>query len=413
MSDLLPPNATDLERDASSAIDYLARFGASVPAIRTAKRIDIPDSFVPWLIYEYGLGELLPFLTDPRRALAEGVLWQRVRGTPAALRTALGWIDFVATVEEEGAGEGAGTLRWSEFQLGLDRAPADLAFVERVVEIARLSAPIRSRLSRVYGGLDLRRVRLDHTGLSDGSLLSDYSGVRLRDDWPVLSFGRAFAEDIDASAISVEPSRAPSVALTVQYGDRFLLDANELGAGWHEPNHASAHGHLFAISDNEPLPDPGALPAPLKFSRAQIVLSDSEPLGSSNACFPVAYWRETGGVLDLSSGGAPSSHSWGREAVPVPERLERGIGDGAQYVDPAEMSGGGAERLTVVFASAIGHWPILSEPPPLSSSAGMGVERVQSADGKLEGQYWTSARWPSSNWSTTREIIGASHGSSN
>lgn len=61
MTDLLPPSATKLERDLSDAADFLRRAADAVPNLRTAKRIDIPDSVVPSLVAEYGLGELLPY----------------------------------------------------------------------------------------------------------------------------------------------------------------------------------------------------------------------------------------------------------------------------------------------------------------------------------------------------------------
>ena len=101
--DLLPPNATQLERDLSRAISPLPALGPLVerpiltedgqqlaaedwrlmlressvpfkkpggvtPIIRTAKRSDIPDSVVPWLNYEYGLGAgSYTHLTLPKR----------------------------------------------------------------------------------------------------------------------------------------------------------------------------------------------------------------------------------------------------------------------------------------------------------------------------------------------------------
>ncbi|MCW2248296.1 hypothetical protein M2352_003930 [Azospirillum fermentarium] len=47
MTDLLPPSATKLERDLSDASDFLRRTAGAVPALRTAKRTDIPASVVP------------------------------------------------------------------------------------------------------------------------------------------------------------------------------------------------------------------------------------------------------------------------------------------------------------------------------------------------------------------------------
>ena len=129
---LLPSNATELERDLSISMDSLDRLPDAGQLIRSSKRQNIPDSVVPWLIYEYGLGELLPFLTDPRTAIADGVLWQRLRGTPESFRIALGWIGNTASIEESEAG----TIRWSQFQLGLSQAPADLSQTDSVVELS-------------------------------------------------------------------------------------------------------------------------------------------------------------------------------------------------------------------------------------------------------------------------------------
>jgi len=112
--DLLPPNATTLERDFSRSVSSLERTGAATPVVRTAKRVGIPDSVVPWLIYEYGLGELLDFIPDQRQAIADGVPWQRIRGTPQSLIDALDWIGLEGEIDES---EG-GTTRWAEYQIG-------------------------------------------------------------------------------------------------------------------------------------------------------------------------------------------------------------------------------------------------------------------------------------------------------
>jgi hypothetical protein len=234
--DLLPPNATQLERDLSRASSFLERIGRPVPTIRTAKRINIPDGVVPWLVYEYGLGELLPYLSDQRQAIAEGVLWQRVRGTPAALKIGLSWIGLIAELEESEAG----TLRWAEYQLGLEAAPNGLEQIGRLVGIARISQPIRSRLFRVYGGYDERRFLLDYHLLGEG-LLCDHSGVYdLEPGWPQLSFGQRFGAWVVAG-VSVSNARARSHGARVEYPDRWLLDRDLLDDGWHVLNHPVVH----------------------------------------------------------------------------------------------------------------------------------------------------------------------------
>lgn len=192
--DLLPPNATPLERNLSRATSTLDRIARPVPIIRIAKRVNIPDGVIPWLVYEYGLGELLPYITNQRRLVSEGVLWQRIRGTPASIRIGLTWVDVEGFVEESERG----TRRWAEFMIGLDAA-VDADTIDRIVGIARIASPVRSRLQRIFAVYDFRRFVLDESGLSDGGILSDHSGTRPRPDWPQISFGDFRGKTIDAA----------------------------------------------------------------------------------------------------------------------------------------------------------------------------------------------------------------------
>ncbi len=141
-----------------------------VALIRTAKEA-LPDGWPMFLVWEYGLDELLPYLPDPRVALTTGLQWQRIKGTPASLRMALAWLGINAVVEQE-----TPTGRhWFEYQID----PGKLltrAEIENLVGLARLSAPVGTRLARVFHGYDMRRFVWDHSSWSDGSLWSNYSG---------------------------------------------------------------------------------------------------------------------------------------------------------------------------------------------------------------------------------------------
>ena len=203
---LLPANATQFETALSEALDFLPVLGPEAEKIRGAKLVDIPDAFVPWLIYEYGLGELLPYLSDPRLALQQGILWQRIRGTPGALKTALGWISLAATLEE---GDPA-TLRWADFQIGLDEAPRNLEFIERLLGVVRISKPARSNLVRVYAVHDFRPLKISGQKI-DTAYLDTWSGVTLRDDWPVLSFGRAQGGRVTAGLADIADGHAAAM----------------------------------------------------------------------------------------------------------------------------------------------------------------------------------------------------------
>ena len=210
---ILPGNATPFERALSETGDFLPSLGPQAETIRGAKLTGIPDSFVPFLIWEYGLGELLPYLTDPRRAIAEGIGWQRVRGTPASLVQALDWIDVVAAIEEGDPDR----ARWYWYQLGLAE-PASFADVDRIVGISDISAPVRSHLIRLHAGLDLRAIRFESHRFDGAGLVEDWSGLRLKPEWPVLSFGATQGDETQSDAINLSGAHLVVIATRTYLG---------------------------------------------------------------------------------------------------------------------------------------------------------------------------------------------------
>ena len=365
---LLPSSSTPLERDLSASMNALPRLKDSVELIRTAKRENIPDSVVPFLIYEYGLGELLPYLSDPRTAIATGVLWQRLRGTPQSFRIALGWINNDGTIEES---EG-GTSRWSQFQLGLDSAPVDLSQTDSVVEIGRLSSPVRSSLFRIYGGwYDGRRFNLDDHKLSGLDTLCDHTGVYLKSEWPQLSFGREFKDeqgDISGD-LAGQLGIHRQTAIRGLYEDRTYLSNSVLGeTSWrtlHIEDLSSVISRLhFSISGPfwmratdwdvqlgwGQLLDWAGLqnkftPA-LKFAKAGIYLGDGEVLGDTNACLPARFLEEFGdGAIQLSEGdpatgeGILSEHLSRVELTEINERFERNTDAEQTHIGSVHLRG--------------------------------------------------------------------------
>lgn len=184
--DLLPSNATAFERAFSLSTDALEKLSPGVASIRTAKMVQIPDAFVPFLIYEYGLGEVSAYVADPRELLVSGIDWQRVRGTPGALAIALGWLGYAAAIEEAPARR----ARWNLFHLALDRVrDAEAPDLERIEGVAGLSVPVRSRFWRGYHGHDVRELEWSRKRWGRAAWASS-SGVRLRPDGAKWSFGR-------------------------------------------------------------------------------------------------------------------------------------------------------------------------------------------------------------------------------
>ena len=348
--DLLPPNATTLERDFSRSTSSLERAGQPVSIIRTAKRINIPDSVVPWLIYEYGLGELLPYLSDQRRAIAEGVLWQRIRGTPQALKIGLGWIGLDAFLEESEAG----TLRWAEYQVGLQEAPNGLAQIERLVGISRISQPVRSKLFRVYGGYDERRFLLDHHILGTGLLCDDSGVYDVEPGWPQLSFGQKTNALVLANS-TVQDGYTHIHGQQIFYPLTWMLDRDLLDDGWHSLNHPVLISKTVG-SGSTGLDGSAEIAPALKFAKAQIVLSDQWTFGDINHCFPCNAEVEVGGTIELS-GDQLSETYWALEFQEVNERFWRDTGALASY-GGAEFRGQLVYRVRVASATtgAVGRW---------------------------------------------------------
>ena len=358
---LLPANAKPLEQALSLTTDSLSRLALPTDAIRQFKT-DPSDPLLPWLIWEYGLGELLPYLPEPRQAIAEGILWQRLRGTPAALTTALAWIGASATIEQEPPG-----VHFAEFQLDPGQVQGSDTAIANLIAIARLSAPARSRLSRIYHGYDLRRVVLDESRLG-GALLSDHSGVLWKDGQTKLSFGRVRQLANPPASIVLTPTREATRFAVARLIDRYLLDFSALGDPGHTPNEEILHSHLFTLANALGVPNPVGVRPERSLCRAMVVLSDSTPLGDINANLPRFVWQETGAPIALGSGDRLSATPHRLTRVEVLERFARSHpGD---LVVPALLLHGqhdrqSTHRVQARADQALGMWALGESAPSL------------------------------------------------
>lgn len=352
---LLPENSSALEIALADAGDFRPEVVSAVDSLPGFK-FDPPDGFIPFLIWEYGLGEILPFLDDPRQAIQEGILWQRLRGTEAGLRLALSWIGMqgVAT-EQEGIGE-----HYAEFQMdsgGVPKSPKDF---EALLQLTNLSIPLRSRLSRIYHGYDLRRYILDDTVLGKG-LLSDYSGVRLP-GFPVLSFGRERSTHTLFPEQNINRVLTRAFSTEARYEDRLLLDFFSLG-DIPVKNLKAGHAHLFTLSWGELTPE--ILREAHVFCKSEIVLSDdNEPLGDTNSALPAFYLKQEGDYPTLDE------TRWDDDGfkvlkVPMDERFDRQTGifvdDGNHDIDSSRSQ----KTLRTEWFREQRDFPTLDETRPL------------------------------------------------
>ncbi|MFT4314793.1 MAG: phage tail protein [Wolbachia pipientis] len=309
---LLPPNATKQEKALVNAIDYKVD-----PSCIRGFKFRLEEETLPWIIEEYGLEEILRWVKDRRKAVVEGIKFQRLRGTPASLKIALKWANIEdITIIEEPPGK-----HFFELQIGIKNVPNNF-FVDAVVELAKLSLPARSRLMRIFNDhYNVDRFILDESFF--GSLLSDYSGIKVEKNGPVLSFGR----------INFFSSRGPLVEIVDNYlrehyeqafsNDIYRLDVAVLGET--EPHTRDYKGiyerdHLwYNLKALYPLPQ--SLLPEIKFAKAQIVLSDNSwSLGEINACFPVSSVEERGNKFVLGSDKL-SGQYWNLKHKPILERF--------------------------------------------------------------------------------------------
>ena len=204
---LLPGNATVFERALVDAGDPDASLAPRFEDVRHGQRVT-PAAFLPFVVWQYGLGELIPYVPALNQLIEEGIRWQRVRGTPRAIEMGLGWLGHTGEIEEAEPRR----RRWNRFMLELGALPsADLPDLQRIAGVVQLSPPARSRFSR---GFRIHDVRAAETGYSrtSSAIVGDDSGVRVAGVDPKWSFGRVHEtsralgrDDLHALGAWIEP----------------------------------------------------------------------------------------------------------------------------------------------------------------------------------------------------------------
>lgn len=200
---ILPPSATDLERDVCAVAPFDHVLGPFVPKINTAKHVtgerlfdetgepvvdeygnlifaEPPiypaDDWLPWLHLEYGISDLAPYLPDPRELLVEGLAFNRERGTAAGMKRAMRWLGY----ENAGVRErehNRASIHFAEYQILLGEVPVTVEELCTILRVARIAQPVRGRLRRVLHGWDRSHFVLDESRW--GARLDHYSGVRV------------------------------------------------------------------------------------------------------------------------------------------------------------------------------------------------------------------------------------------
>jgi P2-related tail formation protein len=308
---LLPSNATPLETSLEQAFAW--KFESDDLRNFKFKTEAIPYLFDD-LVYEYGLEGVQLWIADSSEVLREGLLFQRLRGTPAAMKMALKWTGLEdVIIEEEPSGE-----HFAEFQLGLEGLPYDLS-IDAIKALADMAKPVRARLTRLYNSLyDRRHLILDENEYGD--FLSDYSGPRDASNLQI-SFGRETKSDVDASLPAQHLHCILRDRISRIYNSNvFRLDYSYLSEDYTElfdPGFVHEHSFIFEMPD-------GLATAVIphvysSFAKSSLILSDS-PLGGENTALGAFYVEETGHALILSEDPL-SEYIWQQTKSEILERF--------------------------------------------------------------------------------------------
>ena len=278
---LLPYNATKLERAVEQAIKY-----ANEPNVLAGFKFKTTGSNINLaLSWEYSLAQIN--VDDFKERIIEGLKFHRLKGTPYSLKQALSWYGLTGIIIEE---EPSGS-NFANFQIGFDELP-DVLDVDTIIYIAKLAAPLRSNLFRLYNKEhDVRNFILDHSNWGD--ILSDYSGVRLAANSPQLSFGRKIFAEAEVENYKINSAFENEHSNFALIEDGFKLDFGILDETKLSESVYSIHHHSEAVLENsdyigEKIPD--NLIQPITSCRAMITLSDAETtLGDLQCCFAGSY----------------------------------------------------------------------------------------------------------------------------
>ncbi|WP_273757104.1 phage tail protein [Bartonella sp. MM73XJBT] len=184
LSSLLPPNSSLFERCFAEAMALDPHVKTALEEIPRAKFITRPPSWLPFLIDEYGLQELSPYFSNLYDLIDQGLAWQNIRGSIAAIEIGLRWLEISARFQPAWTGR----AWWNSFQLYFDRLP-ERKSLEAIEAITDLSKSLRSDFRRGVYGYDVGAMEGNMSRL-DECMLEYESGVRLTAGGTLFSFGR-------------------------------------------------------------------------------------------------------------------------------------------------------------------------------------------------------------------------------
>lgn len=220
---LLPPDSGAATSGYARIWAIWSELGPLIGTIKSYGIAHVPDDWVPWFIWDLGLEDVVPYVRDYRRALAEGPEWQRTRGTDRGIEIGIGWVESAGKVAAPDQRHS-----WWEFQVGFDVPASDIEQLQQLFGIINLSKAAEDELFRMFSpGADYRPVRMDLHRMDEG-LMDGYSGERLWEGGPIISMGWVGAYATSADTTS-EFAMQRSDASAVFWFEGLRLDADRMG----------------------------------------------------------------------------------------------------------------------------------------------------------------------------------------
>lgn len=354
---LLPRNATALEKALAEVDDPFATLVDEFNSIFSADVTPSP-SVLPYLIWEYGLGELSPYIPNLYALVEDGIRWQRVRGTPAAAYKAVGWLGYSGSLEYEPVRH----RRWNRFQLGLTRIrDAEAPDLARLEGVSQLSAPARSLFRRGFHGYDVRAAETSYQRLS-GAIVGDHSGVRFGGGAVQWSFGRTHEVEHVLSQAELIALGAWVLPIESDYWvdlDILWVDADYL---WATPGVQARRDTIVEAITAAPIylvfRDAGG--EVIGYARATarpVAAAASGPYSFGGGHWITGTDTPTN-VLVFARTGFGHGAGFDAESVSVlfGPTLGSGVGPGQSWVEPGGLSGGVEtvpDELSIQFGSTV------------------------------------------------------------
>lgn len=163
---LLPPNSCPFEIDVISVVvNGIERVYADIKVLANSKINDPNTPLLPYIIREYGFGEVAKYIPMNDEFISEGIKWKRDRGTPASVKRAFDWI-----FREDELVEQSKWWHWTMVEVRLIGELPDREGLRDIITLVRASLPARSKLARIWSGEDCAMVTLNCSTLNESTL---------------------------------------------------------------------------------------------------------------------------------------------------------------------------------------------------------------------------------------------------